>query len=177
MLAYLDVIMFAVVLIALNGGSFAGEVSLWWIAIALIAPTFYGLEGNVVAKWGTYGFDAMQTLFWASLIGVLPSLLLALYTDQFIAIPSNWGLPEYAFVLASIAHAIVYAGYVWLVGRAGPVFTAQVSYLVTIFGVFWAVSLLGESYAAGIWSALALMLCGLFLVQPRGKSEPQEVLT
>lgn len=164
----------AVALIAINGESFGGEVSLWWVAIALIAPAFYALEGNVVAKWGTYGFDAMQTLFWASVIGLFPALFLALGSGQFIAVPSVWGAPEYAFVLSSVAHAIVYAGYVWLVGRAGPVFTAQVSYLVTLFGVFWAVTLLSESYATGIWTALALMLCGLFLVQPRGKTAPEE---
>jgi drug/metabolite transporter (DMT)-like permease len=162
----------AVALIAINGSSFAGNISLWWIAIALIAPSFYALEGNVVAKWGTYGFDPVEILFWSSIVGLLPSLALALGSGQFIPVPTTWGLPEYAFLIISIAHAIVYAGYVWLVGRAGPIFAAQVSYLVTIFGVFWAVILLGEAYASGIWTALALMLCGLFLVQPRGKSEP-----
>lgn len=164
----------AVVLIARNAESFAGDVSLLWVLIALVAPTFYALEGNVVSKWGTYGFDAMQTLFWASVLGLFPALLLSAGTGQFIAVPEVWGAPEYAFVLASLAHAIVYAGYVWLVGRAGPVFTAQVSYLVTIFGVFWAITLLGEGYSSGIWMALALMLSGLFLVQPRGASPTQE---
>lgn len=159
----------AVALIFANGQSFAGNISLWWVAIALIAPAFYALEGNVVAKWGMYGFDAIETLFWSSLVGVFPAYLLAVNSGQFIRIPSVWGTPEYAFLIISIAHAVVYAGYVWLVGRAGPVFTAQVSYLVTIFGILWAVTLLGEAYATGIWNALALMLCGLFLVQPRGK--------
>lgn len=162
----------AVALIALNGSSFAGNVSLWWLAIALIAPSFYALEGNVVAKWGTYGFDPVEILFWSSVVGLLPSLALALGSGQFIPVPTTWGLPEFSFLIISIAHAIVYAGYVWLVGRAGPIFAAQVSYLVTIFGIFWAVILLGEAYASGIWTALALMLCGLFLVQPRRKPEP-----
>jgi drug/metabolite transporter (DMT)-like permease len=39
---------------------------------------------------------------------------------------------------SSVAHALAYAGYVWMVGRAGAVFAAQVSYLVTAFGIFWA---------------------------------------
>lgn len=166
----------AVALIALHGDSFAGDVSIWWVAIALIAPAFYALEGNIVAKWGTHGLDSMQTLFWASMIGILPSLGLALWSGQYIAIPRVWAAPEYAFVLSSIAHALVYSGYVWLVGRAGSVFAAQVSYLVTIFGIFWAVTLLNESYAAGIWSALALTLCGLFLVQPRRQLVANEAI-
>lgn len=165
----------AVVLIAANSASFEGDVTLWWIAIALIAPSFYALEGNVVAKWGTYGFDPIETLFWSSVVGLGPALLLALASGQFIPVPATWGTPEYAFLAISIAHAIVYAGYVWLVGNAGPVFAAQVSYLVTIFGIFWAIIILGEAYASGIWTALALMLCGLFLVQPRAR-ETESVL-
>lgn len=161
----------AVVLIALSSGSFGGEVSLWWVAIALIAPMCYAFEGNIVAKYGTYGMDAVQLLFWASLIGLPPALGLAVGSGQFIAIPTVWGAPEYAFVLSSVAHAGVYASYVWLVGKAGSVFAAQVSYLVTIFGVFWAIMLLKEGYSAGIWTALALMLSGLFLVQPRRQDD------
>jgi hypothetical protein len=41
---------------------------------------------------------------------------------------------------------------------------------VTGFGVFWAMLLLGESYSGWIWAALALMLMGLFLVQPRPRA-------
>ena len=161
----------AVALIAINSADFAGEVSLWWIAVALVAPTFYAMEGNVVSTWGTYDFDPVEVLFWSSVVGVLPALALALGSGQFIAVPKTWGPPEFSFLIIGIAHAIVYAGYVWLVGRAGPVFAAQVSYLVTVFGVGWAMILLRESYAGVFWVALVLMLCGLFLVQPRARDE------
>jgi drug/metabolite transporter (DMT)-like permease len=166
----------AVVLIAANSGSFEGDVTLWWIAVALVAPSFYALEGNVVAKWGTYGFDAIETLFWSSVFGLVPSLLLALGTGQFIPVPTTWGTPEFAFLIIAVAHAVVYAGYVWLVSNAGPVFAAQVSYLVTIFGIFWAIVLLHEAYANGIWLALALMLSGMFLVQPRARKSEEDAL-
>jgi len=53
------------------------------------------------------------------------------------------------------------------VGRAGSVFASQVSYLVTGFGVLWAILFLGESYSAYVWSAMAVMMLGLFLVRPR----------
>ena len=80
-----------------------------------------------------------------------------------------WGLPDGALVLSAVVHAMVYSGYVWMVGRAGAVFASQVSYLVTGSGVIWAMILLGESYTGWIWLALAMMLTGLFLVQPRTK--------
>jgi drug/metabolite transporter (DMT)-like permease len=54
-----------------------------------------------------------------------------------------------------------------MVGRAGAVFAAQVSYLVTAFGIFWAWVIFGETYSGWVWAAVALMFAGLFLVQPR----------
>ena len=41
------------------------------------------------------------------------------------------------------------------------------AYLVTGFGVLWAMTILGESYSAWIWGAMGLILVGVFLVQPR----------
>ena len=45
------------------------------------------------------------------------------------------------------------------------------SYLVTGFGVIWAIVLLGERYSGWVWGAMALMFAGLFLVQPRRARE------
>jgi drug/metabolite transporter (DMT)-like permease len=83
---------------------------------------------------------------------------------------AGFGAPEAALVASSLIHAAVYAGYVWLVGRAGAVFAVQCSYIVTISGVFWAMILLNETYSPYIWASLALMLAGLALVQPRRAS-------
>lgn len=137
-----------------------------FIPLALIAPFFYGIEGNYVAKYGTQGLSPIGTLFGASLVGALITLPLALGLGQWVN-PVPFGLPETAFVASALIHALVYSGYVWLVGRAGAVFAAQVSYLVTIFGVVWSMLLLSEAYSPYIWAALALMMAGMFLVQPR----------
>lgn len=142
-----------------------------FIPLALIAPFFYGLEGNVVARWGTAGVGPIRLLYGASLAGIAISLPLALATGQYIDPRPPWGAPEIALVLSSVIHAIVYSVYVWLVGRAGSVFAAQVAYLVTGFGVVWAMLLLGERYSGWVWAALLMMLAGLFLVQPR-RSDP-----
>ena len=77
------------------------------------------------------------------------------------------GRPEVALLASSVIHAIVYSGYVWLVGRAGSVFTVQVSYVVTLTGVGWSLMLLNETYSPYIWAALALMIAGMAMVQPR----------
>ncbi|MDQ2090040.1 DMT family transporter [Marimonas arenosa] len=138
-----------------------------WLPVALIAPLLYGLEGNVVAKWGTGGAGPVQLLCGASILGALIALPLALITGTWIDPRPPWGVPDHAVMASATIHAFVYSGYVWLVRRAGPVFAGQVSYLVTGFGVVWAMLILGERYSGFFWGAFGLMLAGLFLVQPR----------
>lgn len=138
-----------------------------WIPLALVAPFFYGLEGNVVARWGTAGLDPIQVLFGASVVGAAIALPLAIGGGQFIDPRGTWGAPDAALVASSVIHAVVYSSYVWMVGRAGAVFAAQVAYLVTGFGVVWAIVLLHESYSPFIWASLLLMFAGMALVRPR----------
>lgn len=159
--------MLGVVILVAPEASLPVAAMIAWVPLALIAPLFYGLEGNVVAKWGTLGMDAMQVLAGASIIGAIISFPLAMFWGQWINPLQPWGAPEWALVAASLVHVSVYAGYVWLVGRAGAVFAAQVSYLVTGFGVFWAMLVLGERYSSYFWLAGIVMILGVFLVQPR----------
>ena len=157
-------------LLVVPKASLPDAAMLAWIPVALIGPVFYAFEGNFVAKWGTAGLDAIQMLFGASVVGALMTLPLALWSGQFVNPIRPWGAPEWALVISSAIHALVYTGYVWLVGRTGSVFAMQVSYLVTGFGVFWAMVLLKETYSPYIWAALGLMMIGVFLVQPRARA-------
>ena len=137
--------------------------------LAMVAPVLYAIEGNTVQRFGTFGLEAVALLFWSSLIGTFVAMPLALGTGTFIAprSPFDWGAPDWALVTESAIHAVVYSLYVWLLGRAGAVFAGQVGYLVTGFGVLWSMLVLGETYPATVWLALALILSGVFLVQPR----------
>lgn len=158
-----------ILLLAWPGTKLADTVPLVFLPLALVAPCLYALEGNIVAKWGTLDLDPIQTLAGVSVIGAIISAPLALVSGQWIAPPSTWSLPDYAVVLSAIIHALVYSGYVWLVQRAGSVFAVQVSYLVTGFGVIWAMILLDETYTGNFWLALMCMFVGLLLVTPKVK--------
>ncbi len=157
----------AILLIALPESSLPDRAMVAWLPLALVAPLFYAMEGNFVARYGTKGMDAVQVLLGASLVGMVLSAPLAVMTGQFIRPMTTLGPPELAIIGSSIAHAMSYTLYVWLVTRAGSVFAAQASYLVTGFGIFWAKVILVESYSPWVWAALVLMLAGLALVQPR----------
>ena len=156
-----------VALIALPDASLPDRAALAWVPVALVAPLLYAVEGVGIARWGTAGLDPVQTLFGANVIGVALTVPLALGTGQAVDPRLGWGAPEWAILGASGVNALVYTGYVWLVARAGATFAAQCSYLVTGFGVLWAMAILGERYGWSVWAAMAVMFAGLFLVQPR----------
>ena len=162
----------AIMLIAAPDTSLPDRSMVWWLPLALVAPLFYAVEGNFVARYGTEGLDAVQVLLGASLVGMIFAAPLAAMTGQFISPLPPWGAPDLAIVASSVAHALAYTAYVWLVTRAGSVFAAQVSYLVTGFGILWAKLILGENYSPWVWAALVLMMAGLFLVQPRKPPAP-----
>lgn len=138
-----------------------------FIPLAMIAPVCYGLEGNIVAKWGTYGCGSIQVLLGASLVGIVLTAPIAVLSGTWIPPHTDLTRPDIALILSAAIHALAYAGYVWLVRRSGSVFAAQVSYLVTAFGIFWAMVLLSESYSSWIWLSLGVIFTGLFLVQPK----------
>ncbi len=139
-----------------------------FVLLACIAPLCYGLEDNFVAKFTLCGLNAVQALLGASIVGLIFLTPITIATGQWISLVKPWGAPEFALVCMGILHGFAYTGYVWLIGRAGPVFSAQVAYLVTGFGVMWSILILGETYSIWVWLAFILMMAGLFLVQPRG---------
>jgi drug/metabolite transporter (DMT)-like permease len=144
-----------------------------FVLIAAIATICYGFEGNYVSRFGLGGLDAIQVLFYSSILGLFIITPLALATGQFYNPLNGYGVAENALIVSSVAHGIAYACYIWLVGRAGPVFAAQVSYVVTIAGIALSMILLGERYSGFIWLALGLVLIGLFLVQPKSQESEQ----
>jgi len=111
----------AVLLLVLPNADLAGSIPAIWIGIALISSLFYAFEGNYVAKWGTAGLDAVQVLWGASIVGAALSLPVALGTGQWIDPRPPYDIADLGLIGSSVIHVFVYTGYVWLVGRAGPV--------------------------------------------------------
>lgn len=143
--------------------------------LVLGGPLFYAVEANYAARFGTAGMDAVQAMFMASLVGLNPCLPLTLAAGQMFNPLAAFGRPEAALLVSSVVHGLCYAGYVWLAARAGAVFAAQCSYLVTVAGVFWAMALLGERLPPQVWVSLVLMLAGVALVSPRGSGRADAV--
>ena len=156
-----------VALIASPGGAALGPGALAWLPVALVGPLFYALEATWVAKVGTGEMDAVQAMFGASAMGLVLCLPLVWATGEGFVPAPPWDRAEIALLVMSVSHAALYATYVWLAATAGAVFAAQSSYVVTVTGVFWAMLLLDERFSPLVWAALAALLAGVALVQPR----------
>ena len=85
---------------------------------------------------------------------------------HWFALPLPPGRAEIALILSSAMHALLYSSFVWLTSKAGAVFAAQTSYIVTAAGVVWAMILLGERFSPWVWAAVIVMLFGLSMVRP-----------
>ncbi len=157
----------AVALLIFPNKDFSGPVSPFYVFFAMGAALAYAGEGNFLTWYGDRGLDPFQILFGAGVAGLAIALPVALATGQLIMPLPPHSDADRAILAGAVINWLTYAAYVWMIGRAGPVFAAQVSYLITGFGVVWSILLLGESYAANIWLALGLMLLGVGLVQPR----------
>lgn len=157
----------AMLMIAAPQSSLPDPEKAVFVLVALIAPFCYGVETNLIALKTPKDTDAISTLFMASFVGLIIVTPLTLGTGQWIDLSITWDVPIYALVAASVIHALTYVGYIWLVGFGGPVFGVQVAYPVTLSGIFLSIIFLGEGYSTWIWAALALVIFGLVLVQPK----------
>lgn len=161
-----------VLLITLPDASLPDSAQPAFIGLVLLAVLCYAIEGVGLGRIGRAGLDPIQLLLGASIISAIAAFPIALATGTFIAPHWPIGAPELAVIVSGAANAAAYVGYVWIVGRGGAVFASQVAYIVTGFGVVWSMALLGESYSLWVWTAVAAIFAGLFLIQPRPSSAP-----
>jgi len=156
----------AVILLVAPDASLPEPEKSIFVLVGLVAPFCYGLEANYIARFTPPAIDPIVTLFCAATIGSLVTAPLALGTGSWIDMFGTFTSAEQAIVALSVIHAAAYTIYIWLVSEAGPVFSSQVAYIVTISAMFISAFFLGEAYSPYAFVSLALMLVGLILVQP-----------
>lgn len=137
-----------------------------WVVVALTTGISYTVENIYIAKARPEDCSALQTLCGLSWMSVLLILPLVTATDTWMVF-AGFGMSEAGILGMTLTHLMAYGGFVWLITSAGPVFAAQVGYVVTLTGVLLGILLLGESHSNWVWLSLALMFCGLALVQPK----------
>ena len=160
-----------VLLIVVPDASLPDPSKAVFILLALLSVLFYATEGVGLGKFGRAGLDPAQLMLGAFLLSMALALPISLMTGTFIRPQPSFGAAGMAVVLSGLANVVAYVGYVWIIGRGGPVFAGQVSYIVTGFSIIWSMLLLGESYSIWVWAAMIVIFSGLFLTQPRESVE------
>lgn len=162
----------AIVLLIGPSTSLPDPAKVAFVFVGLLAPFFYGFEGNYIDARKPEDVDAINALLGGSVLVTVVAGSIAWRGGDLIDITQPWTAPLWVLFFVSLIHAFAYAGFIWLIGKTGAVFASQVSYIVTMTGVVASLIYLGESYSLYVWTALVLMLGGLALVQPRKAVEP-----
>jgi len=156
----------AVAMIALPDTSLPDPDKAIWVILPVMVTLSYAGEGLFIASMRPPGVDTMTImcgLSWGSLALLTPVLVA---TGGWVDI-TRLGPPELAILGNTAIHVCAYFGYVWLINQTGPVFAAQVGYIVTASGVMFGMLVYGERNSPWIWGAMGLMFVGRTLVKPR----------
>lgn len=150
-------------LVALAGpasfGAF-GEGGVWAVGAGLLGAFGYALA-NVWTKLAPKA-DPFAGSYVYCLTGAIAATVFAIVHAPFpTAAPSSAWIALVALALGPTAIAGVL--YVWLVQRAGPVFTSMGTYLTPIWAVFLGFVFLSEAPGIAEFAALGLILAGVWL--------------
>ena len=143
-------------------------VAPWILVFVVVALSYSGEDVYAAAKMPIE--DSPLTILLgmslATLIMITPPIVAADIPLDFFG---RGATHEYALLASSLLHLMAYASLLYLIRHAGAVFASQISYVVTLAGVFWGMIVFAEVPSAWVWVALALALAGLAPARPRGR--------
>ena len=161
----------ALLILILPENSLPDKRDIPWVLLALNCALCYALENIYIDRLALQNFGPIRLVCAVSFVSAIITFLLSLVMDQFFILqPTNLYLLISTLGLGFIS-ATAYSIFIYLIGRAGSVFSSQVGYLVTFFGVVWGIIILGESHSVFVWLSLAMIMLGIFLVQPKQTSQ------
>jgi len=132
----------------------------WALAAALTAALCYGLAG-VFAKLYAPKVSPLAMTVGTQLMAAV--FLLPLLPAGEVPGPVTWIALGAAAALAIVASVFGYLLYFALLRDVGPVRTLYVTFLIPVFGIFWGVTILGESIGPRAIMGGALILVAVWL--------------
>ena len=147
-------------------------IALYWLLGAAIIPVIYAIETIGLASKRPKHIDpiaAVGVMFSFATLFVLP---VALVSGQWIAPESLNSSLGMVILLLGIATIFANVALVYLVDLGGAVFSSQVAYGRVLAGIFWGILLLGEQLSWAAWTAIALILVGMYFVETKSIDKP-----
>lgn len=134
------------------------------IFACILATLCYGIGTNFTKKHGQ-GLS-IQVLSTGSqiLIGLM-MLPIGLYFDMHHAVLNlNLGLIAAILALGIVCSGVAYTLFFRLLKNGGPIYASMTTFLIPLFGMFWAYVFLGEAIASTTYLATGVILLATFLV-------------
>jgi drug/metabolite transporter (DMT)-like permease len=138
-----------------------------WVLICLAGPTCFALAMVGSDLWRPPETDSLALAGGALLTGALFCLLITIVTGDWWFFEGSF---DWADASIPIIAAILVANWTMFYATirvAGAVFYSTVSYAETLCGIAWGYLILSELHSSWVWSALVLLLGGLYLVNRR----------
>lgn len=156
----------AIVVLVAPAGSLPSGAAWLWVLLPIASTLSYALENVCIDKLRLPQLDPLSTLCGLSWGAFVLSAPLALLPGVAMA-PWPLDTGRWALLAITLLHMGAYFGLIWMIGKAGAVFATQVSYVVTLSGITFAIVFLNEPATPALALAVALMVLGLSLVRPR----------
>jgi len=159
-------------LIALVGMSALGAVGSEPLGqLAVLAGAFcYSLSAVYVRRRGMAG--SIEAATGVGIVAAMASVPLAFWLEDPTTMQPSVGAVWSTLALGAIHTAVAALIYFRTIRSLGAMTFAQINYLIPVLGSIWGVLLLGESLGWRVILALALVLAGIYFVQPRRTSRP-----
>jgi len=171
-LAGLGVGFAAVAAVLLTRGAGGEENDGLWLVAALVLPLLLAVH-TLLMNWRPRDLDAFATVGIMMLLSAVLLAHVAFASDAMFWPKLEFGRLELIILVLGTASAIALA--LDIVATAGAVFAGQMAYSQTLAGIAWGMLLLDERLAPAAWGALALVILGFWLVEPKREGDEFKV--
>ncbi len=169
-LAGLGVGFAAIATVLLLRGAGGSESESLWLIAALVLPLLLAAHTLLMA-WRPVEIDSYAS------VGIMMALSAAFLAPVAIASGAlfwpklDFGRVDLIILVLGVTSAVAVALALEIVATAGAVFASQMAYSQTLAGIAWGMLLLGEQLSTVAWGALALVIVGFWLVEPKRAGE------
>ena len=142
-----------------------------WLLFAMALPLLFAVEALVLAGKRPEHVDIFASV---GLMMALSAAMLApwaYFSGDLMALGPTIGQLEILVLLMGIVGASSLLLAFHLIASAGAVFYSQSAYAMTIAGVVWGMLLLNEELSPLAWVAFAIIIVGMYLVEPKSSDE------
>lgn len=142
-----------------------------YLIFALALPFLFAVEAIVLAGRRPTHVDTFAAV--GLMMGLSAAMLLpvAYLTGDLMALQPTLGRLELMVLLLGIIGAGSLLLAFHLIATAGAVFYSQSAYTMTLAGIVWGMLLLNEELSPVAWAAFAVILVGMYLVEPKPSDE------